>query len=174
MSNRLWLTSAFCLQLLIVVPCLASGVADDGKSAVIEKPITADTPEKFADTAARVHRDMAAGGRYEFIKPDDKIKVESDLGSIDVMLRKSGSVTAMSDNERLQLFNTQEHLNGILTHSDANRVVCERRAALGSNLPTTTCRTVGDIERSRIAGQKALHDLNLSNQRPPAKPKGSS
>lgn len=126
---------------------------------VAEKPVTADTPEKFAQTAEQVRREMGAGGRYEFIRPDDKAKVGADLSSMAEMLKKSGSVAAMSKDEKVQLFNTQEHLNGILTHSDRNRLVCENTAPTGSNLRRATCLTVGEIETKRQHDQKGIQDL---------------
>jgi hypothetical protein len=58
----------------------------------------------------------------------------------------------------VQLFNTQEHLNGILTHSDSNRLVCERRAPVGTNIPVNSCKTVGQIEKERKDSQKTMMD----------------
>ena len=42
------------------------------------------------------------------------------------LLNKAVSVAAMTMQDKVTLFNTQEHLNGILTHSDSERLVCER------------------------------------------------
>ena len=140
------------------VLCLGGGIAwaADG---VVQKPVAADTPDKFAQTAAQVRKEMGAGGRYEFIRPDDKAKVDTDLNSMEAMLQKSGSVTAMNQDEKVQLFNTQEHLNGILTHSDRNRLVCENTAPTGSNLRRSTCLTAGEIELKRQRDQKGIQDL---------------
>jgi len=135
--------------------CLAAAMASD---QVIEKPVVADTPEKFAQTAGQIRAEMNAGGRYEFINPGDKGKVETDLNSIGAMLQKSGAVAAMSQEDKVRLFNTQEHLNGLLTHSDSNRLVCERRAPVGTNIPLNTCKTVGEIEKNRRDSQKYMQD----------------
>ena len=132
---------------------------------VVEKPVAADTSEKFAQTAEQIHKEMTQGGRYEFIRPDDKAKVEADLNSMGTMLQKSGSVAAMNLTEKTQLFNTQEHLNGILTHSDRERLVCENNAPTGSNLRRVTCQTVGEIEVNRRGAQKAIDDASLVGSR---------
>jgi hypothetical protein len=145
------------LVLLASMQVLGLGVAVAGDK-VVEKPVAADTPEKFAAVAAQVRKDMGAGGRYEFIHTEDKAKVDADLDSIAAMLQKAGSVSAMAQEERLQLLNTQENLNGLLTHSDRNRLVCERRAPVGTNIPQTSCRTVADIEKSRRESQKYMND----------------
>ena len=127
----------------------------------IEKPVAADTPDKFAKTTDEIHHEMGPGGRYEFIRPDQKVNVEADLNTMAAMLQKSGSVERMTQTEKVQLFNTQEHLNGILTHTDSDRLVCEHRAPTGTTIPRTTCQTLGDAERSRKATNKFLQDSAL-------------
>jgi len=119
---------------------------------------TADTPEKFEQLVAAVHQEMADGGHYEFIRPDAKAQVDADLASMSAMLRKAGSVAQLNQDDKIQLFNRQEHVNGILTHSDSNRLVCERRPPMGSNIPVTMCKTVGEIEHARRASQKYMED----------------
>jgi hypothetical protein len=101
---------------------------------------------------------MGTGGRYEFITRDDKAKVDSDLAAMSAMLQKYGSVAAMTQLEKVQLFNTQEQLNGVLTHSDRNRLVCEHKAPLGTTIARTTCQTVADIEQNRKDGQHAIYE----------------
>jgi hypothetical protein len=131
--------------------CLAADKVD-------EKRVAADTPEKFAETIKQIHEDMDTGGRYEYIKPQDKARVDTDLNSMAAMLQKSGSVTAMSQDDRVKLFNIQEHLNGVLSHSDSNRLVCEHRPPVGTNIPTTTCKTFAQIEKERNDSQKYMQD----------------
>lgn len=119
---------------------------------------TADTPQKFEQLIAAVHQEMAEGGHYEFIRPDAKAQVDADLAAMSALMQKAGSVAKMSEAEKVQLFNHQEHVNGILTHSDSNRLVCERRPPMGSNIPVTMCKTVGEIEHERRKSQKYLDD----------------
>jgi hypothetical protein len=124
---------------------------------VIEKPVAADTPEKFTETVAEIHDEMNAGGRYEFIRAEDRAKVENDLNAMAALLKKSGSVSAMTQVEKVQLFNTQENLNGILVHNDSNRLVCEHKAPVGTSIPRTTCQTVGEIENTRKASNTMMN-----------------
>lgn len=116
----------------------------------IEKPVAADTAEKFQALVANIRNEMKSGGRYEFIRPGDRSTVESDFEGMTKLLVQSGSVAAMNRDDQVKLFNLQEHVNGLLTHSDSNRLVCERRATVGTSIPQTTCRTVGEIERMRL------------------------
>lgn len=130
---------------------------------VNEKRVTAesaDTSEKFAQLVAAVHAEMAEGGHYEFIRPDAKAQVDTDLAAMSALMQKAGSVAQMNQDDKIQLFNHQEHVNGILTHSDSNRLICERRSPVGSNIPITMCKTVGEIEHERRKSQKFLDDQN--------------
>src|SRR5579863_1573127 len=145
-------------SVLLQAFCATAGFAADSDAKVKENPVAANTPEKFAQTAEQVRAEMSTGGRYEFINPGDKGKVETDLNSIGAMLQKSGGVATMSQEDKVRLFNTQEHLNGLLTHSDSNRLVCERRAPVGTNIPLNTCKTVGEIEKNRRDSQKYMQD----------------
>jgi hypothetical protein len=136
-------------------------VASAWADKVVEKPVAADTPEKFDQAVAQIHQEMSPGGRYEFIRPDEKVKAEADMHAMALMLQKSGSVAAMNEAEKVSLFDTQENLNGILTHSDSNRLICEHIAPVGTSIPKTTCKTVGEVERARKATGRQMHDFLL-------------
>lgn len=149
------LLCVFACAALMTTAASAAALAD-GK--VLEKPVAADTPPTFAALAATIRAEMRDGGRYEFIRPDDKARVGADLDEMATMLQKSGSVAAMTESDKVRLFNMQEHVNGILTHSDRNRLVCEHRPPIGSNIPITSCKTIAEIEKARRDAQKMSMD----------------
>ncbi len=147
-----------------LVVALATSCAWAGD--VVKKPVdAADTPEKLQSLMDSIHADMAVDKRYEFINPTERQNVDNDFAKMMALMTKAGSVSAMKEGDRVQLFNAQEHLNGILTHSDRNRVVCERRQKLGSNLPVNECSTVADIERNRADSQKLMQDKSTDRNR---------
>lgn len=141
-----------------------AGTPDPDAGKVVEKPVFADTPEKFALQAQFVRDGMQPGGRYEFINPGDRARVESRLEQMAGLLKAAGSVAAMSRNNKTTLFNDQEEINRLLTHNDANRLVCESRAPTGSHLLVTRCRTFGDIERGHRQMQHKLEEINNLNR----------
>jgi hypothetical protein len=148
---------------MFVVPCAHAG-ADDNKGNVIEKPVYADTPDKFAEQSAWIETQMKTGGRYEYTSDTDKRHVRDLLAEMAGLLQHSGSVAAMDMGTRIKLFNGQEEVNGILKHNDANRLVCERRAPVGSNLPVTTCHTYGDLAVKRLHDQKTYGDVLMQGE----------
>ena len=155
MEAKSWFVRV-CAAGSMAIVAAAAAASTEGK--VLDKPVEADTPAAFATVAASVRGDMRDGGRYEFIRPDDKAKVGADLDEMATMLQKSGSVAAMSQSEKVRLFNMQEHVNGILTHSDRNRLVCEHRPPMGSNIPVTSCKTIAEVEKARRDAQKLSMD----------------
>ena len=133
---------------------------------VVKKPVdTADTPDKLQAVIDSVHAEMAKDKRYEFINPTQRRDVDNDFAAMMALMTKAGSVAAMREDDRVKLFNAQEHANGILTHSDRNRLVCERRQKMGSNLPVNECSTVADIERNRANSQKLMLDKSTDRNR---------
>lgn len=132
------------LALLLLV-----GSAGFARAETPEAAVKADTPQKLAEAKASVEGEMVAGGRYEFITPEKRTQVEGLFRDMQGMLDKNGSVAAMSEPDRLQLFNLQEKLNGVLTGTDSQRLVCEKKAPIGSLVPVKTCLTYGEIERKR-------------------------
>lgn len=152
---------------VIATACMLGVLAYGNACAdeVLKNRVHADSAEKFQTVAQEVREDMDIGGRYEYIKADDKVKVESDLNAMAALLQKRGSVEAMTQPEKVDLFNMQENLNGILTHSDKNRLVCERTAPVGTSIPRTTCQTVGEIETNRKSANKFMQDAGLNGSK---------
>ena len=144
---------SIALIALLALP-LAAGAADDKET---KKFVKADTTQTFKDMAANIRLEMEAGGRFEYIKPNDKVQVNKDLDHMAELLEKGGgSVATMNERDRVTLFNDQENANMLLTHNDSQRLVCEHAAPMGSHIQTTSCRTYGEIEHSRQSSQKFL------------------
>lgn len=150
-------------KLLCTIACLflaASAYAEDGQ--VIEKPLVAQTLAGFDQEAKEIRINMQPGGRYEFLKADDKSKVEARLTSMQNLLQKHADQNDLNSSDKITLVNLQEEVNAVLKHSDSNRLVCESRAPIGSHLPIKTCRTYGEIELQRQEAMKTRSDLDRS------------
>ena len=157
-------------ELIVALACI--GMTLQALAEKTKEFAKADTAELFAVTASSIRKDMEKDGRFEFVTPTEKAAANRDIDVMMGLLEKAGAVSEMSMQDKVALFNAQEHLNGILTHSDSERLVCERNSNIGSNIPTTTCRTYGEIQRLRGATQNLLnqaisHDPQLQNQNCP-------
>ncbi|MEP7044553.1 MAG: hypothetical protein ABI843_15915 [Dokdonella sp.] len=138
---------------------LAAQVAATEKAAAINK---ADTRESFAAAAADVRKQMDTDGRYAYVRPDEREKVEADLAEMGRLFEQHDAVAQMDKAMQVKLFNAQESVNAILTLRDRDRLICERGAQTGSRIVGTSCRTYGDIEASRQASNKFMLERNAT------------
>lgn len=138
----------FALALAFAAPLVA-------KESYHEKAFNAETAEKFQATAESVRREMDAGGRYQYVKPDERKTVDRALADMQALFAQSGSVEAMNQGDKVKLFNAQEVVNSILTRRDGDRVICKDEPKLGSHVRTTSCHTYAQEEEAR----RGSHDL---------------
>jgi hypothetical protein len=136
------------------------GQIEEGK--VAEKPVLADTPDSFAQQQNWIENEMRTGGRYEYARPADKQRVKVLLDQMASLLQRAGSVAAMDHATRIDLFNEQEEVNGLLKHNDANRLVCESRAPVGSHIPITHCHTFRQIEETARNTRRGMQEFDHS------------
>jgi len=140
----------------VVCTLLTATAAQAASDKVIDKPLVAQSLDGFKSESAAIREGMQAGGRYEFLKPTDKGRIESRMASMQAILEAHAGQADLNTRDKISLVNAQEEVNGILKHNDSNRLVCESHAPIGSHLPITTCRTFGEIEEQR---RMAMHDM---------------
>ncbi|MEO8461480.1 MAG: hypothetical protein ABI451_13200, partial [Dokdonella sp.] len=126
------------LPWVLIVACASA------QAEAIKKAVTADTAEKLAATIDDIHENMKPGGRYEFISKDKKWRVDKLFDQMLGTLHKYGSVEAIPERDKIEMYNAQEKVNGMLLSDDAERVVCERTAPTGSRIKVTNCETFGE------------------------------
>jgi hypothetical protein len=112
--------------------------------------------ESFNAQATHVRKEMEKGGRYEFIKDNDRASVEDGLTFMHDLIAANGTVAAMKEDDRIQLFNRQEKINALLTNSDRQRVICEKSYQPGSLFRLTTCHTVAELAARERDSKNAL------------------
>ena len=120
--------------------------------------LKADTRDTFASVAASVRTDMAEDGRYSYLKPDEREKVEVGLATMQELFARHATVAEMDKATKVDLFNVQESVNALLTLRDRDRLICERGASVGSRIVSTSCRTYGQIEAARQASAKFMQE----------------
>ncbi len=121
--------------------------------------VKADTKEQFAQVADRVRDQMQSGGRFEFLTADERASVTRNLGDMQNLFDRFGTVDAMDAASKIQLYNEQSEVNAILTRRDGDREICEQAPPTGTLIPKTTCRKYSDIERNRRDTVKMKDDM---------------
>jgi len=102
----------------MVVVCVIAGAialhAASAKENYRENGVKADTKESFEPIAENVREELAPGGQYEYATVEEKKSVEKKLSEMDALFQAAGSVAAMTQDQKIALFNAQEVVNSIL------------------------------------------------------------
>jgi hypothetical protein len=132
--------------------------------AKTEVVVKADNKDDFAAVVAAVHQQMLPGGHYEFASKKDRADIDTQFSAMQTLFDKYGTVAQMDQASKVQLFNEQQAVNGLLTHNDSDRLICEHVAPLGSNIPKTVCRTFGELQREQRDTQHYLQTFQQGPQ----------
>ena len=148
--------STFLNATLVAIALVLAALPAAAKENYHEKTLNADTREKFQAVAESVHNEMQPGGRYEYVKPQERATIERSLAEMDALFAATGGVEHMKQDDKVKLFNEQEVVNSILTRRDRDRVICEDKPKLGSHVRTTNCHTYGQEEEARRGSQDTM------------------
>lgn len=167
-------------EALVTLTFATAALTASAKENYHEKAFNADTKEAFEHVATDVRKEMGDGGRYQYLKPDERKTVDLKLSEIEGLFAESDTVQAMKHDTKVTLFNDQEVVNSILAHRDRDRVICKNEAPLGSHIPVTSCHTYGQEEDARRGTRNQLDEwarLGCLNEgctsSPPKRPTGS-
>src|SRR5689334_5635256 len=128
-------TSNFLHAPLVAALIFVSATTAAAKENYHENGFNADTQEKFQTVAEGVRKEMEPGGRYEYVKPDERATIERSLAEMEALMSASGGVANMKQDQKIKLFNAQEVVNSILTRRDSDRVICKNETKVGSHIP---------------------------------------
>lgn len=159
MKRKYWLPAAAAIMLVLQV---ASVQAKEAKPDV-----KANTKDEFAAVADHVRQQMSPGGRFESLGKDDHATVDRDLGAMESLYDKFGTVDAMDQASKVDLYNKQSEVNALLTRHDGDREICQQVKPMGSNIPKTVCKTQRQINLEDSQSQQMLQDFNNMGRQNP-------
>jgi len=143
----------------VVAAFVCAGGPAFAKENYHENSVKADTKEAFDQIAQTVRTGMEDGGKYEYVKPNEKVTIEKKLDEMDKIFDAGGgSVATMKEDQKIALFNAQETVNSILTLRDRDRVICKKEAPVGSHIPVTTCHSYAQEVEAREGTKKQLEE----------------
>lgn len=102
-------------------------------------PLDISTPQSFREQAAQVRAGLGPGGEYAFLSTQDRARVEQEISTMDAMFQRYGNIEAMGGAGRVELYNAQESVNGILTRGRSGTTRCAWAEPTGSHIPRTLC-----------------------------------
>jgi hypothetical protein len=117
-----------------------------------EKPeasVNASSKDDFQTVAVWVRKEMTPGGRYSYVTDTERSAVNKELDNMNRLFEQNADVAHMNDQQKTQMFNSQEQVNSLLGKHDNERLVCKNELPIGSHIPVKTCQTAGMIEARR-------------------------
>ena len=130
---------------LVVPPALAS----DSGDALPLGAVRTQQAEIRAGVQART-------GRYAALSERERNELLDRQTRMLRMIGDKQTSAELSEGDKLALFNELEWISATLNRSEDDRMVCERRAVLGSHHKERVCMTVG---QKRIAAERARQEL---------------
>ena len=118
-----------------VLTMALAGVAG-AHDAYGEKPLDANTAQTFQSSAAGIRSEMRPGGRYAFVNPAERARIDAALADIDKVYAEHGALEGQD--AKVRVFNDQELVNAILERR-AVRTICANEVATGSLVRVTKC-----------------------------------
>ncbi len=117
----------------------------------------ANTPESLDAQAirtqqAKIRSDAEAGtGRYASLDKRKRAELFSRQDRVLLLIGGIEVTTELDETRRIALFNELEAIGAIVNFDDDDRLICERIRPVGSNRPTTLCKSVAQrrLERER-------------------------
>lgn len=142
------------LSLLLSVPLLASAKIDSEAARSVSSPQALNVESPFQEQRQQILADLATGEKYSEISQQEQRDVRSALDRIAQQIDAAGSVDALSEDQRLRVFNDQEVVNTILTRAgEDSRMVCKRERSVSTRLSSTQCLTVAQRRKLREEAQ---------------------
>ncbi len=148
------------MQLAVILASfvMAAGVAA-GESQ--PKPVFGEkvAPGDFPQLIEMIRFEIQPGGRWEYVPKRDRPKLEEKLAEMERVIGDRSSIDELSDDDRIRLFNAQEHANAILTQHDGRRLICERHTPTGSHRPEKRCMTLAERERATADSRRFMDSV---------------
>jgi len=117
------------------------------------------TTSDFQVQQAKVRSDLLAGEIYSEITASDRERVIAALDRMSGVIG-DGSIDRLSPERKVQVFNDQELVNGVLTKARADsRLICKREKPVGSQMATRQCFTVAQRERMKNDSDRFMRSV---------------
>jgi hypothetical protein len=116
-------------------------------------PLIAQSAAQLTSDAAKIRQEMQPKGKYEYIEPQDRDKVEARLSEMQQTLAGHANAAELSPPESAKLATARDEVNTILQHSDSERLICEMATTTGTTVPKKICHTFGSERRHQQNGR---------------------
>lgn len=121
-------------------------------------------PNQFDQVMDLIEQEMAPGGVYAEVAPQDQDSVRVALARMAKLLEGHDSISELSEEQKVALLNDQEQVNAILTGNKKDQLQCQRRDLPGTRLKQSVCETKGDAVTRRDQSRQEVRELQKKAQ----------
>ena len=126
--------------LLLVVAGLLAACGAQTVRPTAESETRAAGIDEFIEYQ-RAMRENFEDGMTGTLTPEEVAEVKRQQDIVFAALDGVDSIEALDDETRLEVFNAQQTITGIITKNTANTPICRRESTLGSHRQRTVCMT---------------------------------
>ena len=95
-------------------------------------------------------------GPYKDLSDEQRQELLNKQARMLRTLEGKRSTDELNEQQKTDVFNTLEWIEGVVNNSEDERMVCERRPILGSNRKERVCKTEAQWTREREAARNAM------------------
>lgn len=157
--------TSLCLATGLLLGAAQAWAAAGPAVATAARAGTTETSASLDNTSAAAIRAQQEQLRAELGAPNGRLKVlsatrrERLVHHQNLVLSQLEGVertTDLSEADQIAVFNSLEAIEAIVNTAEDDRMVCRRSKPVGSNRPTTVCRSVAQIRREKEIADKVL------------------
>ncbi|WP_457097184.1 hypothetical protein [Lysobacter sp. P5_B9] len=104
---------------------------------------------------------MARTGRYASLSADTRTTILTKQASLLSVLGDKQTADELSEDQRLEVFNTLEWIEAAINNEDGGQMICHREKVIGSTRFTRVCRTAADEARMKEEARRRMLDQHL-------------
>ncbi|MBU8977348.1 hypothetical protein JI752_014445 [Lysobacter sp. MMG2] len=98
----------------------------------------------------------ARSGRYKDLTATERNELLSKQARMLQTIEGKHSTADLNDQQKTEVFNTLEWIEGVVNNEGDERMVCERRAVLGSTRKERVCKTASQWREEREAARNMM------------------
>lgn len=147
---------AFVLAVALAVPAFAAAATQDGGLKFDD--IRAQQAEIRAGVMARSgpYKDMSSSTRTQLLNRQTEM--------LSIIEGKAGP-SELNEDQRTRVFNSLEWIEATINQAEDERLICERRATIGSNRKERVCRTAAQIREDRERAREEFDRSDIQMRR---------
>jgi hypothetical protein len=161
---------ALVMSILFSLSAAASAMPEQPKYGALPEqpaPVFGEkvAPTDFPQLIQMVRKELQPGGRWQYVPKGERPTLENRLGEMEMLLDGLASIDELSNDEKMNLLNAQEHANAILTRNDGERLICERSVPVGTHRAQVLCVTLAQRINMKGGGRQTMERLQQNGRK---------